>query len=111
MREEILDKYDALIKSEVRRYFSRAREEAARYHPFMGRVYENLAEYVLRKGRRQRCAPGEEAPAHALALKLAANDEREERRLRGLKNSCEVAAPSMKQSASRGSMPKGRRRK
>jgi geranylgeranyl pyrophosphate synthase len=52
MSEEILDEYDALIESEVSRYFSRAREEAARYHPFMGRVYENLAEYVLRKGRR-----------------------------------------------------------
>jgi geranylgeranyl diphosphate synthase type II len=52
MSEEILDEYDALIEGEVRRYFSRAREEAKRYHPFMGRVYESLAEYVLRKGRR-----------------------------------------------------------
>ena len=52
MGEEVLDKYDALIESDVRRYFSGAVEEATRYHPFMGRVYENLAEYVLRKGRR-----------------------------------------------------------
>ncbi|WP_456473920.1 polyprenyl synthetase family protein [Candidatus Pyrohabitans sp.] len=51
MGEEILDEYDAVIENEVRLYFSRAKEEAS-YHPFLGRLYENLAEYVLRRGRR-----------------------------------------------------------
>ncbi len=78
--DELLDRYDALIESEVRRYFSRAREEAARYHPFMGRVYDSLAEYVLRKGRRLATTSallvyagfkgGVDAPARALALAL-----------------------------------------
>jgi len=49
---DVLDEYDALIEREVKRYFSQATEEARRYHPFIGRLYEVLAEYVLRKGRR-----------------------------------------------------------
>ena len=49
---DVLDEYDVLIEREVKRYFSQATEEARRYHPFIGRLYEVLAEYVLRKGRR-----------------------------------------------------------
>jgi len=50
--ETVLDQYTALIDRKLRDHFRSLKEAAGRYHPFMLRTYENLEEYLLRKGKR-----------------------------------------------------------
>jgi len=47
-----LDQYTALIDRKLRDHFRSLKEAAGKYHPFMLRTYENLEEYLLRKGKR-----------------------------------------------------------
>jgi len=47
-----LDQYTALIDRKLRDHLKSLRESAGKYHPFMLRTYENLEEYLLRKGKR-----------------------------------------------------------
>ena len=50
--ETLLDHYTALIDRKVKEHFESLKTKAAKYHPFTLKTYENLEEYVLRKGKR-----------------------------------------------------------
>ena len=50
--EKTLDPYGAVIEEHLKTFLDKAVEEAADYHPFIGKVYVDLEEYVLRKGKR-----------------------------------------------------------
>jgi geranylgeranyl pyrophosphate synthase len=50
--ERTLDSYGALIEERVKGYFAEAAKVARSYHPFIAKVYSNLEEFVLRKGKR-----------------------------------------------------------
>jgi len=50
--ETLLNQYTVLIDRKVKGYFETLKVKAAKYHPFMLKTYENLEEYVLRKGKR-----------------------------------------------------------
>jgi geranylgeranyl pyrophosphate synthase len=50
--EKTLDRYGAVIEEQVKTFLDEAVEEAADYHPFIGKVYGDIEEFVLRKGKR-----------------------------------------------------------
>jgi len=50
--EETLDRYGLLIEEKLRNFFIEAKRAAKTYHPFLGKVYSNMEEFVLRKGKR-----------------------------------------------------------
>ncbi len=50
-QEKLLRKYTALVEEEARRYFEVARPRYA-YHPFMSKAFDEIEEYVLRRGMR-----------------------------------------------------------
>jgi geranylgeranyl pyrophosphate synthase len=50
--EKTLDHYGAVIEESLRKFLDEATKEAGDYHPFIGKVYGDLAEFVLRKGKR-----------------------------------------------------------
>jgi geranylgeranyl diphosphate synthase type I len=50
--EQTLDRYGAVIEGRLRAFLGKAVEEAAGYHPFIGEVYGDIEEFVLRKGKR-----------------------------------------------------------
>jgi geranylgeranyl pyrophosphate synthase len=50
--ETVLDQHTALIDRKLRDHLTSLKEAAGRYHPFMLKTYENLEEYLLRKGKR-----------------------------------------------------------
>ena len=50
--ETLLDQYTELIDRKVKEHLELLKAEAAKYHPFMLKTYENLEEYVLRRGKR-----------------------------------------------------------
>jgi len=50
--EETLDHYGALIDEKLTDFFTEAKNVAKTYHPFMEKVYSNMGEFVLRKGKR-----------------------------------------------------------
>jgi len=50
--EETLDYYGVLIDEEVKKFFAEAKKAAKAYHPFIGEVYSNVEEFVLRKGKK-----------------------------------------------------------
>lgn len=50
--EQTLDKYGAVIEERLKAFLDEAVEDAAGYHPFIGKVYSDIAEFVLRKGKR-----------------------------------------------------------
>ncbi len=50
--ETLLDQYTAIIDRKVKGHFESLKAKAAKYHPFILKTYENLEEYVLRKGKR-----------------------------------------------------------
>jgi geranylgeranyl pyrophosphate synthase len=50
--ETLLDQYTALIDRKLEDYFRSLKQAAGKYHPFMLKTYENLEEYVLRRGKR-----------------------------------------------------------
>jgi len=50
--EKTLDKYGAVIEKGLRIFLDEAVNEAKDYHPFIEKIYSDLAEFVLRKGKR-----------------------------------------------------------
>jgi geranylgeranyl diphosphate synthase type I len=50
--EKTLDHYGRVIEERLKTFLDEAVEEAADYHPFIGKVYVDLEEFVLRKGKR-----------------------------------------------------------
>ena len=50
--EEILDRYGVLIEEKVKGFFEETMNETIGYHPFIGEVYSNIREFVLRRGKR-----------------------------------------------------------
>jgi geranylgeranyl diphosphate synthase, type I len=50
--EKTLNKYGALVEERLRTFLDEAVKEAANYHPFIGKVYGDMREFVLRKGKR-----------------------------------------------------------
>jgi len=50
--EDLLDQYTELVDRKVRDHLESLKANAAKYHPFMLKTYENLEEYVLRRGKR-----------------------------------------------------------
>ena len=47
-----LDRYGALIEERLRKYLAGALKDARIYHPFIEKVYSNIEEFMLRKGKR-----------------------------------------------------------
>jgi len=50
--EETLYQYGALIEEKLKGFFEETINAAGVYHPFIGKVYSNIGEFVLRKGKR-----------------------------------------------------------
>jgi geranylgeranyl pyrophosphate synthase len=50
--EKTLDHYGAIIEERLKMFLDEAVKEASNYHPFIEKVYSDLEEYVLRKGKR-----------------------------------------------------------
>ena len=50
--ENKLDKYGAVIAESLRKFLDANVKEATGYHPFIEKVYSDIEEYVLRKGKR-----------------------------------------------------------
>jgi geranylgeranyl diphosphate synthase type II len=50
--EATLDQYTATIGNKLEEHLKLLKGAAGRYHPFMLKTYENLEEYILRKGKR-----------------------------------------------------------
>jgi len=50
--EETLDRYGVFIDEKLRNFFTEERNAAKTYHPFIEKVYSNVEEFVLRKGKR-----------------------------------------------------------
>jgi len=50
--ERTLDNYGALIEEGLKGYFAEVVKEARGYHPFVAKVYSDLEEFVLRRGKR-----------------------------------------------------------
>lgn len=50
--DKLLDEYTARIEEQLVPYLKELSKEGKEYHPFIGEVYDSLAEFVLRKGKR-----------------------------------------------------------
>jgi geranylgeranyl pyrophosphate synthase len=50
--EKTLDRYGAVIEERLKTFLNKAVKDAADYHPFIEKVYSDLEEFVLRKGKR-----------------------------------------------------------
>jgi len=50
--EKTLNKYGTVIEEHLKRFLDEATKEAEDYHPFIGKVYSDIEEFVLRKGKR-----------------------------------------------------------
>jgi len=50
--EKTLDQYGVLVEERLRDYFAGALRKAGNYHPFIGKVYSALEQFVFRKGKR-----------------------------------------------------------
>lgn len=50
--ESTLDHYGGLIEQRLKPFLAQCIADAKRYHPFIGDVYSDLEEYVMRKGKR-----------------------------------------------------------
>ncbi len=50
--EKTLDKYGTVIEERLRTFLDEAVKEAGDYHPFIEKVYGDIEEFVLRKGKR-----------------------------------------------------------
>jgi geranylgeranyl pyrophosphate synthase len=49
---EILDRYEGIIENDLRTLLDLEAERGRNYHPFIGKVYQSLQEFVERRGRR-----------------------------------------------------------
>ncbi|MCW4015285.1 MAG: polyprenyl synthetase family protein [Candidatus Bathyarchaeota archaeon] len=50
--EQTLDEYGEVIEERLEAFLAEAVKEAEVYHPFIGKVYGDIKEFVLRKGKR-----------------------------------------------------------
>jgi geranylgeranyl pyrophosphate synthase len=50
--DELLDEYTVKIEEQLVPYLKELSEEGKKYHPFIGKIYDSLAEFVMRKGKR-----------------------------------------------------------
>jgi geranylgeranyl diphosphate synthase type I len=50
--EKTLDSYNVMIEKKLRDYFVEVKKQAVGYHPFIAKVYSDLEEFVLRRGKR-----------------------------------------------------------
>lgn len=50
--EETLTHYGALVEEKLKEFFIENRNVAKAYHPFIGKVYSDIEEFVLRRGKR-----------------------------------------------------------
>lgn len=50
--EKILDHYTDEVNRKLKNYLKATVKDAEKYHPLIGEVYSNVAEFILRKGRR-----------------------------------------------------------
>ncbi|MFQ5999605.1 MAG: polyprenyl synthetase family protein [Candidatus Bathyarchaeia archaeon] len=50
--EETLDRYGVLIDGKLKEFFTEAKNAAKAYHPFIERIYSNIEDFVLRKGKK-----------------------------------------------------------
>lgn len=50
--DALLDEYTAKIEEQLIPYLKELSEEGKAYHPFIGEIYDSLAEFVMRKGKR-----------------------------------------------------------
>ncbi|MDX1813959.1 MAG: hypothetical protein R3319_04145, partial [Candidatus Bathyarchaeia archaeon] len=50
--EKTLDHYGVIIEERLKTFLDKAVKEAADYHPFIEKVYSDIKEYILRKGKR-----------------------------------------------------------
>jgi len=50
--EKTLEHYSTLIERRLRNYFAEALKDARDYHPFTVKIYSDLKEFILRKGKR-----------------------------------------------------------
>ncbi|MBS7625779.1 polyprenyl synthetase family protein [Candidatus Bathyarchaeota archaeon] len=50
--DKILDEYSRIIEARVSRFLDGSLMEASAYHPYISDLYNNLSEYVLRRGKR-----------------------------------------------------------
>ncbi len=50
--EKTLDRYGAVIEEQLKKFLDEAAKEADDYHAFIGNVYSDIEEFVLRKGKR-----------------------------------------------------------
>ena len=50
--EKTLDHYGAIIEERLKAFLAEAVKEASGYHPFIEKVYGDIEEYMLRKGKR-----------------------------------------------------------
>lgn len=50
--KETLDRYGVLIDGKLKEFFAEAKNAAKAYHPFIERIYSNIEDFVLRKGKK-----------------------------------------------------------
>ncbi len=50
--EEVIDRYGESIDADLSKVLASSSKDASAYHPLIGRVYDSLAEFTMRKGRR-----------------------------------------------------------
>jgi len=50
--EEVLDRYGGPIEDELKRFLSSSAMEGRSYHALIGRLYDSVEEFTMRKGRR-----------------------------------------------------------
>ncbi len=50
--KETLNRYSKLVEEKLKDFFTEAKSVAQAYHPFIGKVYSNMEEFMLRKGKR-----------------------------------------------------------
>lgn len=50
--ERTLEKYSKIIEEYLRKFLDETTEEAKNYHPFIKKIYDDIQEFILRKGKR-----------------------------------------------------------
>ena len=50
--ERTLEKYSKIIEEYIRKFLDKTTEEAKNYHPFIENIYNDIQEFILRKGKR-----------------------------------------------------------
>ena len=50
--EKTLEKYGKIIEENLRNFLDKAKKDAKNYHPFIENIYNDIQEFILRKGKR-----------------------------------------------------------